>query len=275
MRHLSCEYFLCSEGLQALTLAVQINLASGDISDGSLHRLFLGLPRKCVVVIEDIDSAGIGREQGPTSQAPPGNPPMPPDYSAMLSGGVPPPPPPADPYARRKRNTVTLSGLLNAIDGNASQEGRLLIMTSNNPDALDAALTRPGRIDRKVYFGNMSKTAGKSIFLRLIGRSALAHDAAFTMAEIEQYANDFSNKVPANTFTPAQVQNFLQGCRSDPLKAICDIDAWVMENRGKASKLDVPESTSAARSSDTSASFVSHSTEMDPTQVDGSDTDSF
>ena len=72
-------------------------------------------------------------------------------------------------------------------------------MTSNNPDALDAALTRPGRIDKKVYFGNMSKTAGKSIFKRLIGRSALAHDAAFTMEQIENYANEFADKVPANT----------------------------------------------------------------------------
>jgi len=50
--HLSCDIYI-------------INLATGDISDGRLHRLFLALPRKCVVVIEDIDSAGINREQGP------------------------------------------------------------------------------------------------------------------------------------------------------------------------------------------------------------------
>jgi chaperone BCS1 len=50
--HLGCDIYI-------------INLATGDISDGRLHRLFLALPRKCVVVIEDIDSAGIDREQGP------------------------------------------------------------------------------------------------------------------------------------------------------------------------------------------------------------------
>lgn len=132
------------------------------------------------------------------------------------------------------RSLVTLSGLLNAIDGNASQEGRLLILTSNNPDALDAALTRPGRIDKKVYFGNMSKSAGKSIFMRLIGRSALAHDAVFSMAYIEQCAAEFAEKVPAHTFTPAQVQNFLQGCRGNPVKALSEIDAWVADNRPTA-----------------------------------------
>lgn len=180
------------------------------------------------------------------------------DTSYLPAGAIRvPPPPPRGPYTQVKRNTVTLSGLLNAIDGNASQEGRLLIMTSNNPEVLDAALTRPGRIDKKVYFGNMSKTAGKSIYMRLIGRSALAHDAAYTMAEIEQYATEFADKVPSNTFTPAQVQNFLQGCRSDPLKALREVDAWVAENRDKS------ETPSAADSSDMSASIISHTTETD------------
>jgi SpoVK/Ycf46/Vps4 family AAA+-type ATPase len=163
--------------------------------------------------------------------------------------------------------------------------GRLLIMTSNNPDALDAALTRPGRIDKKVFFGNMSKSAGKSIYMRLIGRSALAHDAIFTMAEIEQYANDFSERIPANSFTPAQVQNFLQGCRSDPLKALREVDAWVLENRDKPgsssatsssnttsssdanSSNDAKSSSDTTSSSDTSASIISHTLEMGENQA--------
>ncbi|KAH4220562.1 hypothetical protein HBH70_071420 [Parastagonospora nodorum] len=247
-----------------------INLASGDFSDGNLHRLFLGLPRKCVVVIEDIDSAGIGREQGPKKKPQPVDLDMFGDLTSMPSypsmPGFPKPPPMPlddDAYKRTKRNTVTLSGLLNAIDGNASQEGRLLIMTSNNPDALDAALIRPGRIDKKVYFGNMSKSAGKSIYMRLIGRSALAHDAAFTMAEIEQYATEFADKIPANTFTPAQVQNFLQDCRADPLKALREVDAWVAENREKSGAM------SATGSSDMSASIISHVTQTPPTAENG------
>ncbi|KAF1358696.1 P-loop containing nucleoside triphosphate hydrolase protein [Lizonia empirigonia] len=206
-----------------------INLASGDITDGKLHQLFLGLPQKCVVVIEDIDSAGIGREvQAELKQAAADLDLAGSLMGAQWSGG------PKSLAGSKGRSLVTLSGLLNAIDGNASQEGRLLILTSNNPDALDAALTRPGRIDKKVYFGNMSKSAGKSIFMRLIGRSALAHDAVFSMAYIEQCAAEFAEKVPAHTFTPAQVQNFLQGCRGNPVKALSEIDAWVADNRPTA-----------------------------------------
>lgn len=94
-----------------------INLATGDISDGGLHRLFLGLPRKCCVVIEDIDSTGIDREHVSSVSSTPNKALLAPE----LQGRLPPPPPPAE--TRRRRNMVTLSGLLNAIDGNASQEG--------------------------------------------------------------------------------------------------------------------------------------------------------
>jgi chaperone BCS1 len=252
-----------------------INLASGDISDGSLHRLFLTLPRKCVVVIEDIDSAGIGREQGVSTQPPMEVPSSITDINRLMRAAQVPSPPMTSFHGREKqRNTVTLSGLLNAIDGNASQEGRLLIMTSNNPDALDAALTRPGRVDKKVYFGNMSRSAGKSIFLRLIGRSALAHDAVYTMAQIEQYATEFADKVPANTFTPAQVQNFLQGCRGDPLKALHEIDVWVAEAVHTKPDLEPPV---VARSSDTSATFVSDLDDVEGAELaeNDSETESF
>ena len=44
-------------------------------------------------------------------------------------------------------NRLTLSGLLNAIDGVTSSEGRIVFMTTNYVDKLDPALIRPGRVD--------------------------------------------------------------------------------------------------------------------------------
>lgn len=55
--HLSCDLYL-------------INLATGNMNDATLQRLFQSLPPKCIVVIEDIDSCGIGREQGPATTIP-------------------------------------------------------------------------------------------------------------------------------------------------------------------------------------------------------------
>ena len=57
----------------------------------------------------------------------------------------------------QKRNELTLSGLLNAIDGVFNNDGRILIMTTNHPEVLDDALIRPGRIDRKFLFDNCDK----------------------------------------------------------------------------------------------------------------------
>jgi hypothetical protein len=63
---------------------------------------------------------------------------------------------------------------------------------------------------------------------------------------------DITNSI---VVSPAQVQNFLQGCRGDPLKALNDIDAWVEKNR--ACGVGGGGGTRASnRTSDTSASFV-------------------
>jgi ATP-dependent 26S proteasome regulatory subunit len=48
---------------------------------------------------------------------------------------------------------TTLSGLLNALDGVATPPSLVTIMTTNNPDILDEALVRPGRVDRHERFG--------------------------------------------------------------------------------------------------------------------------
>jgi chaperone BCS1 len=44
---------------------------------------------------------------------------------------------------------ITMSDLLNSIDGLGASEDRIIVMTANHPEKIDAALTRSGRIDRK------------------------------------------------------------------------------------------------------------------------------
>lgn len=52
---------------------------------------------------------------------------------------------------------VSLSGLLNALDGVGAQEGRILFATTNKYSSLDPALCRPGRMDIHVHFKLASK----------------------------------------------------------------------------------------------------------------------
>lgn len=51
------------------------------------------------------------------------------------------------------KSGITLSGLLNALDGIGAKEGRVLFLTTNKVKSLDAALLRPGRIDMSLHFG--------------------------------------------------------------------------------------------------------------------------
>src|SRR5438132_5529642 len=51
------------------------------------------------------------------------------------------------------RNGVTLSGLLNVLDGSYAPTNVLFMMTTNRVETLDEALLRPGRIDYKLSLG--------------------------------------------------------------------------------------------------------------------------
>ena len=59
---------------------------------------------------------------------------------------------------------VTLSGILNAIDGIAAKDGRILIMTTNHPEVLDAALIRPGRVDRVFRLDHADRALAGEMF---------------------------------------------------------------------------------------------------------------
>ena len=61
---------------------------------------------------------------------------------------------------------ITLSGLLNALDGISAQEGRILFATTNRYHTLDPALTRPGRMDLHVEFRLASRYQARELYKR-------------------------------------------------------------------------------------------------------------
>ena len=50
---------------------------------------------------------------------------------------------------------LTLSALLNTLDGFTECQNVIFVLSSNKPEKLDEALVREGRIDKQVYFGPM------------------------------------------------------------------------------------------------------------------------
>jgi len=88
---------------------------------------------------------------------------------------------------------VTLSGLLNVLDGFFAPTGVLYVMTTNDIDKLDEALLRPGRIDYKLYLGKASDLQKMELYRRFFPESSQiearefveASRSAKTMAEFQ------------------------------------------------------------------------------------------
>ncbi|XP_066392664.1 AAA-ATPase At3g50940-like [Miscanthus floridulus] len=116
-------------------------------SNSSLQRLLTSMSNKCILVIEDIDCCFSATSRGDLEKS--GD-----DEDPSDASHDPPP-------------SITLSGLLNFIDGlwSTSGEERIIVFTTNYKDHLDPALLRPGRMDMHVYMGYCGWEAFKTLAL--------------------------------------------------------------------------------------------------------------
>ncbi|KAF2809820.1 P-loop containing nucleoside triphosphate hydrolase protein [Mytilinidion resinicola] len=178
---------------------------SRNMNEHTLDTLFRQLPKRCIILLEDIDSAGIQREEMKEANAEQPNP-----WTQALG-----------------RAGISLSCLLNVIDGPNSGEGRVLIMTTNTPESLDRALIRPGRIDMQVFFGPVSRKVTASIFKRMYMIETPANGVTVNeqTTELDEQAEAFSSHIPELKFTPAEVQTFLTMNRT-PEQAIAAAKDW-------------------------------------------------
>lgn len=111
------------------------------------------------------------------------------------------------------KSKLTLSGLLNAIDGLFNNDGRILIMTTNKPEILDQALIRPGRIDRTWLFDFCSRVQIKELFEMFFEKPCDVGHLA--MAEY--------------TYSPAHLTALFMRYRESPEQALLNIDNLNLE----------------------------------------------
>ncbi|KAL2253740.1 UNVERIFIED_CONTAM: AAA-ATPase [Sesamum indicum] len=114
-------------------------------SNAELRRLLVTTKNRSIVVIEDIDcSIDLeNREDGD-------------EYSA-------------NPMI--KKNQLTLSGLLNFIDGlwSSCADERIIVLTTNHKDRLDPALLRPGRMDMHIHMSYCTFSGFKILASNYLG----------------------------------------------------------------------------------------------------------
>jgi chaperone BCS1 len=246
-------------GLLGLKLYV-LSLASKTLSDAGLASLFEALPPRCVVLLEDIDTIDIAQTRQPIEK------------TDKPTADATPAKPIAEPNCK-----VSLSGLLNVIDGVASPEGRVLVLTTNHPEKLDPALIRPGRVDMKIQLRLAGKEAIAELFRSMYegygcrvldetnttgadpltselgdGKEAgageplvkAAENIAKARAEREELLKGlvvkFAELVPERTFSPADIQGYLLQHKNKPERAVYAAEQWVSDRleARKAGKVD-------------------------------------
>jgi mitochondrial chaperone BCS1 len=147
-------------GVAGLNICV-LNLATPELLGERLQSLLANLPRRALLLLEDIDAVFLGRE--------------------------------------RRSETVKLSfaGLLNALDGVAAGEGRVTFLTTNHPEHLDPALVRPGRADLHLHVGNAAREQVTGMLERFFPEQLDAHlcaelsarvpEGSVSMARLQEY----------------------------------------------------------------------------------------
>ncbi|CAI0392396.1 unnamed protein product [Linum tenue] len=164
------------------------DLQLSSISDDSeLRRVLLATANRSILVIEDIDCGGDLPD----------------------------------------RKTITLSGLLNFIDGLWSSCGdeRIIVFTTNHKDRLDSALLRPGRMDMHIHMSYCTSQGLKVLVQNYLGRDGGTHKL---YGEIERLIEDAQ-------VTPAQVAEKLM-TSDDADVALDELLNFLMVKGGEATE---------------------------------------
>lgn len=180
-----------------------LSLSERGLTDDLLNKMLLNLPPRTFVLLEDADAAFNNRMQRQED-----------GYSGA---------------------TVTFSGLLNALDGVASAEERVVFMTTNHIDRLDDALIRPGRIDMTVRLGEATQWQMEQMWDRFYAQfDKDGSQKALFIERAKQY--DLVDAV-----STAALQGLFLYNKDDPEGAINMLGQLLMAKTGSAMEMQTPK----------------------------------
>lgn len=115
-----------------------LSLASPNVTDEKIGNLLASVPRRSVILIEDVDAFFTQRAKADT--------------------GV----------------KVSYSGFINALDGVAAHEGSVVFLTTNHPQLIDEAAIRSGRVDFRMELGLCDRDQLARMFRKFFDDEAAA-----------------------------------------------------------------------------------------------------
>lgn len=147
-----------------------------EMNDRTLKAAMNSVPEGSIVLFEDIDCMQAGNRRA----------------ELPIATGVPVATTTSTQDATKDRGAVTLSGLLNVLDGFNAPSNVIFVMTTNAVEALDPELLRPGRIDYKLYLGEAANSQKCELYRRFFpeateeeAREFVEAHAVETMAEFQ------------------------------------------------------------------------------------------
>ena len=146
-----------------------------EFNDRTLKTAMNDVPENSVILFEDIDCMKSGNRRPSTNDWMEN----PPSLSTTEKAG------PAAVFA------VTLSGLLNVLDGFHAPENVVYVMTTNRVEALDPALLRPGRIDYRLFMGEASESQRIELYCRFFPEATEPEAIEFAQAHCAETMAEF------------------------------------------------------------------------------------
>ena len=170
-----------------------VNLS--ELNDRTLKRAMNSVPENSVILFEDIDcmKAGNRRQEAAGQEA----------RSDVSSGRT---------KGRCRSRRRHAFGLLNVLDGFHAPDNVIFVMTTNDVDALDPALLRPGRIDYRLFMGEAAELQKAELYRRFFPEA--------TEIEAREFAESHSVE------TMAEFQGLLLALEAEgtilEIASICD-----------------------------------------------------
>ncbi|CAO3600183.1 unnamed protein product [Absidia cylindrospora] len=128
-----------------LNMNVAILSITSQMDDELIQYLLRTMPYNSILLIEDIDHCSGFKTKGKKESS---------DGGSNNSG----------------QPQLSMTGILNALDGVTAQEGSMIFMSCNNMDDIEPALLRPGRIDIKMELGYADRGQIKAMYHRFMDK---------------------------------------------------------------------------------------------------------
>ncbi|KAK9899795.1 P-loop containing nucleoside triphosphate hydrolase protein [Cystobasidium minutum MCA 4210] len=217
-------------------------IANSGFSDSTLSRAVARLTSRCILVLEDLDAISMANAHRTNA----GDALVPGSRRGKrrnrhAGGGV-----GSNPAGLGGEERLSLSAILNTLDGLSSGEGRIVIATTNHIEALDEALIRPGRFDCFIHYKKANREQARALFLQFYNDykskvevldkeldEAEEYEERLKLGaeEVQKLAEEFQAMVQEEEFSVAALQGHLIAHKTNPYMAVREMPNFIADSK--------------------------------------------